>query len=165
MEIEIEKAKLMWAYLTKTEEDDAILPSHLLELPTVSPPKGGWLEACRKAQMIGFEQAATHAKISKQAYAKFEANEAAGTISLRSLRKAAEAVDCELVYFLRPKKKRSFSTLLWEKLLPRALKTYKARTRLTKGSIKPPVLANIAAELFAEPEVRREMGWVRNEKI
>jgi len=113
---------------------------------------------------MGREQAALHAGVSKQAYAKFEANEVTGALSLASLQKAAEAIDCELVYFLRPKKNKTFSTLLWEKLFPEALKVYKKRMRPTKGSIKPSIIASIAAELFVTPEFRREMNWVRNDK-
>lgn len=163
MEIELRKAKSIWAYMTKTQDLDNLLPESFLDLAPVSP-KEGWLRACRESQMMGREQAAFNMGVSKQAYAKFEANEVAGTLSLTSLQKAAEAINCELVYFLRPKKKKTFSTLLWEKLSPEALKEYKKRIRPAKGSIKPSIMAKIAAELFVAPEFRRRKNWVRNEK-
>lgn len=66
-------------------------------------PKTGWLQAVR--QTLGQSQAQVAGKIGvrRQAYAGFESGEVRSTISLGSLRRAAEAMDCELVYFLRPK--------------------------------------------------------------
>jgi hypothetical protein len=41
--------------------------------------------------------------VKRQTYAQFEAAEEEGSISLSSLRRAAEGMDCELVYFVVPK--------------------------------------------------------------
>ena len=41
--------------------------------------------------------------MSRQSYAQFEASEARGAISVSSLRRAARALDCELVYFIVPR--------------------------------------------------------------
>jgi len=41
--------------------------------------------------------------IKRQAYANFETGEVRSTISLASLRRAAQAMDCELVYHLVPR--------------------------------------------------------------
>jgi predicted DNA-binding mobile mystery protein A len=66
-------------------------------------PSRGWLRAIRGA--IGLTQGEVAAKISvkRQTYAQFELAEEHGAISLSSLRRAAEAMDCELVYFVVPK--------------------------------------------------------------
>jgi hypothetical protein len=41
--------------------------------------------------------------VKRQTYAQFEVAEERESISLSSLRRAAEAMDCELVYFVLPK--------------------------------------------------------------
>jgi hypothetical protein len=51
--------------------------------------------------------------VRRQSYAQFEAAEQAGSISLSSMRRAAEAMDCELVCFVIPRESvaRSFLDL------------------------------------------------------
>ena len=60
-------------------------------------PARGWLRAVREA--IGFSQGQVAKKlgVKQQSYAQFETAEERGSISLTSLRRAAEAMDCELV--------------------------------------------------------------------
>lgn len=66
-------------------------------------PARGWLRAVREA--IGLKQAAVAERmgVKRQSYARLEITEAQGTVSLGSLRRAADAMDCEVVYFLVPK--------------------------------------------------------------
>jgi transcriptional regulator with XRE-family HTH domain len=46
---------------------------------------------------------ASKAGVKRQSYAQFETAEERGTISLSSLRRAAEAMDCEFIYFVVPR--------------------------------------------------------------
>jgi predicted DNA-binding mobile mystery protein A len=66
-------------------------------------PTRGWLRAVREA--IGAKQDAVARRMSvkRQSYARLEATEAQGAISLSSLQKAADAMDCEFIYYLVPK--------------------------------------------------------------
>lgn len=66
-------------------------------------PARGWLRATRTA--LGLSQAHVAGKLSltQQAYAEFEAAEERGAISLNSLQRAAEAMECELIYFVVPR--------------------------------------------------------------
>ena len=48
-------------------------------------------------------QVAARAAVKRQSYAQFEASEERGSISVASLRRAAEAMDCELVYYVVPR--------------------------------------------------------------
>src|ERR1035437_10459538 len=66
-------------------------------------PVHGWLRAVRES--IGMSQAGTAKKLgmSRQSYAGLETAEARGSISLKSLQRAAEAMECELVYFVLPR--------------------------------------------------------------
>jgi len=75
------------------------------------PPAKGWLLAVREG--LGFSRAAVAKRLtlSPSAIAAFEQSEARGTISLQSLRKVADALDCEVVIKLVPKEGRSFIDL------------------------------------------------------
>lgn len=48
-------------------------------------------------------QVARKAAMKRQSLAQFEIAESKGAITLASLRRAAEAMDCELVYFVLPR--------------------------------------------------------------
>lgn len=73
-------------------------------------PAGGWLRAVRQALGLAQVDVAKNTGVTKQAYAQFERGETRGTLSLGSLQRAAEAMDCELVYYLVPRAK-SFGEL------------------------------------------------------
>jgi len=66
-------------------------------------PARGWLRAVREALGLTQQQVASKAAVKRQSYAQFEAAEERGSISLGSLRRAAAAMDCELVYFIAPR--------------------------------------------------------------
>lgn len=63
----------------------------------------GWLRAVRESS--GATQAGLAAKLgmTRQSYAQLETAEARGVISLKSLQRAAEAMECEDVYFVVPR--------------------------------------------------------------
>ena len=67
------------------------------------PPKG-WLRAIRDALGMTTRQLAKRANMSQTAVSLWERSEAQDTISIGKLREAAEALDCELVYALVPKR-------------------------------------------------------------
>ena len=66
------------------------------------PPKG-WTRAIRDALGMSALQLGTRLGMKPQSVADLERSEAHGTIQLKTLRKAAEALDCTLVYALVPK--------------------------------------------------------------
>lgn len=67
------------------------------------PPKG-WVRAIREALGMSGVQLAQRMEIAPQTLNKLEQSEASETIRLESLRKAAAALDCQLVYALVPKR-------------------------------------------------------------
>ncbi len=68
------------------------------------PPPGGWVRAIRTALGMTSEQLAKRMRVSPQNVRKLEKGEAEGKLTLESLRRAAEALDCRLVYVLVPRK-------------------------------------------------------------
>lgn len=67
------------------------------------PPKG-WLRAIRDALGMTTRQVARRAGVSQPTVTSWEQSENRDTITLGKLRQAAEALNCELVYALVPRK-------------------------------------------------------------
>jgi predicted DNA-binding mobile mystery protein A len=76
-------------------------------------PARGWLRAVREAIGLSQNEVASKIGVKRQSYAQFETAEERGSISIASLSRSAEAMGCELVYFIapRPSVARSFAEL------------------------------------------------------
>ena len=70
-------------------------------LPLV--PKQGWVRTVREALGMTVDALATRLSITPTAVRKMEKSEMNETISLKTLQRAAEALDCEIKYALVPK--------------------------------------------------------------
>ena len=79
------------------------LDDHLSGVSVCDRPSGGWIRAVRISLGMSVRQMAERIGITQQSASRLEKNEAHDAITLRSLRKAAEALDCRLVYALVPK--------------------------------------------------------------
>jgi predicted DNA-binding mobile mystery protein A len=66
-------------------------------------PRGGWLRAIRNALGMSLEDMAGRLGITRSSALRIETSEDRGTIQLDTLRRTAEALNCELVYVLIPK--------------------------------------------------------------
>lgn len=66
-------------------------------------PQKGWLRAIREAAGISASEVARTLKTSRQLPVQLEKAEAEDRITLKSLRAAADALGCELIYALVPK--------------------------------------------------------------
>lgn len=67
------------------------------------PPPTGWLKTIRVSLGMTLQQLAEKLSITRQSALEIEKREKEGSITLRSLREAANALDMELVYGLVPK--------------------------------------------------------------
>jgi predicted DNA-binding mobile mystery protein A len=68
----------------------------------LTPPSRGWLKAVREALGMTTAQLARRMGISQPGIVMLEQSEAAATIKLETLARAAEALNCRLVYALIP---------------------------------------------------------------
>ena len=66
-------------------------------------PARGWLRAVREAIGVPQQAVAAATKVKRQTLIGFEKAEANDRITLRNLRRVANAMDCELVYAIVPK--------------------------------------------------------------
>jgi predicted DNA-binding mobile mystery protein A len=69
----------------------------------VPVPPTGWLKAVRVSLGMSMQQLADKLSITKQSVQGIELREKEGTITLKSLRETANALDMQLVYGLVPK--------------------------------------------------------------
>jgi predicted DNA-binding mobile mystery protein A len=84
------------------EQLDASL-AQFAPLRNVPPPRKGWIRAIRDALGMSGRQLGKRLGVSKMWVADMERLEATGATTLKTLRRAAEAMDCELVYAFVPK--------------------------------------------------------------
>ena len=76
----------------------------LQDMRTPPPrPTSGWISSVREALGITLDQIGKQIGASRQAVQQLERAEATDRITLGALRRAAEAMGCELVYALVPK--------------------------------------------------------------
>jgi predicted DNA-binding mobile mystery protein A len=95
-----------------------LLDGHFEEwqpLRGLARPSRGWVRAVREA--LGMSAAALAARLGTTAGAvtRLEQSEAADKIGLDTLRRAADALGCDLVYLLVPR--RPLSEVVWERAL------------------------------------------------
>lgn len=98
-----------------------------------------WLKEVRQALNMSTRGVARKMNVRQSTYWNLEQAECNGRISLNSLRKCAEALDCELVYAIRPKCCAVFSAVIWSQLPDRRAK-----------------------HSLYNPRFRRKKGWARN---
>ena len=87
--------------LARRHLDKALIPFR--QADTQSRPPKGWVRAIRDALGMTSRQLAARMGLSQSTITAMEQGEAAETVTLKTLRQAAEALDCQLVYVLVPK--------------------------------------------------------------
>ncbi len=116
-----------------------------------------WLRKARESLLLSTDTVAKKMNVSRFTYAKIEKRERALTIKLATLIKAAEAMDCELIYAIRPKCGRRFSTIIWEHLVAKAKDHVRVRRWPDQEKARP--LAGVALQLLNDTHFRQDMGW------
>lgn len=94
----------------------------------VRPPRG-WIKAIREALGMTSQQLARRMGVSQPRISEIEKQEVAGALTLDTLQRAANALDCQLVYALLPRE--SLNTLVQA----RAEKVARARLKAASHSM------------------------------
>jgi predicted DNA-binding mobile mystery protein A len=84
------------------EQLDASLQRLSLLLDVTSPPKG-WIRAIRNALGMTAKQLANRLGVAQQAVARIEKEEPAGSVTIKTMRRIAECLDCVFVYGFVPR--------------------------------------------------------------
>jgi len=141
---EIFEAKREWVYRVGLHEQIDQLVEGFLNIPA----KGPGLKEMREALLLSQRAVAQKMGISTPAYCRLEKKEE--ELSLRQLKKTAQALDCELVYGLRPKSRVKPSDVIWSQIFP----------HLKRRSM--PKLWGLAYNKLYDPQFRHQMGWSQN---
>jgi len=122
---------------------------------SVDPPSGGWLKAIRVALAVPARYPASKLGLTTQAVEQLERGEAAGAITLKNLRRAADALDCDVVYAVVPRAG-SLSAMLSKQADKRARTTISAvahSMRLeNQGTDSEEQAAELARKFVADPK-------------
>jgi len=129
--------------LARKRLDEAIAPFRAGAQPR--PPRG-WVRAIRDALGMTTRQLAARMGLSQSTIAALEKGEEAETVSLKTLREAAKALDCRLVYALVP------NTTLQEAVNARARALADAQLARIHHTMRLEDQALRASDLAAERE-------------
>lgn len=86
----------------RRKQIDASLTT-LTPLRQVAHPSRGWIREIRTALGLTTAQLAARMGLSQAGVSKLEGREADGSVTINSLRTAADALECDLVYALVPR--------------------------------------------------------------
>jgi predicted DNA-binding mobile mystery protein A len=75
----------------------------LRKLKSLQPPVKGWLRSIREALGMSGKQLGERLGVSQPRVVKMEKDEISGALTLKSMRQAAEAMDCVFVYAVVPR--------------------------------------------------------------
>lgn len=81
--------------------DERIAPYR--EIQNTTAPRAGWIKEIREALKMTAEQLGRRLAMTQPAVSQLEENEADGTVTLNTLRKAARGLGGELVYAIVPR--------------------------------------------------------------
>jgi predicted DNA-binding mobile mystery protein A len=127
-----------------------------LELWRSLPPRpsGGWLASVREALGLSQREVAKRMTASGQAIQQFEQAEAEDRITLRTLRRVAGAMGCELAYALAPRSG-SFAKLAEEPTRERVARDVKSVIHTMALEDQKPENANQLTEDEAQRRLHR----------
>jgi predicted DNA-binding mobile mystery protein A len=123
------------------------------------PPHRGWIRAIRDALAMSGPELAKRMGVSRSTVSDLEANEVHGTVQLDTLRRAAEALDSELVYFLVPRKRLSDVVADQARRKASATMTQAAHHARLEDQELDPIVADDELEAFASELIDRRGLW------
>ena len=95
--------------------------SDLKSAKNIVPQSSGWIKTVREAIGMTVSQLATRLGVTQPRITKMESNE--GNLKLSTMKKAAEAMNCEFVYYFKPKT--TFQNLVDEQAQKKAAEVLK----------------------------------------
>ncbi len=139
-----------------------ILDLKVQNLIPVGALKNNWIKSVRNSLGISIRQLAQLLKISPSSLGQLESGELKKSISLKSLSRVAEAMNCELVYMIIPKAPfTSYDEILEQKALDLAQKISKGVThsmaleqQKVSTEISHQQIKNLAQDLKRNLDVR-----------
>lgn len=155
---EIELAYIFWLRHYDFEAADETAKK-FLAVNAVTEEPCSQLAIARTARLYSTFAAAAKLGCAKATWGKLESSELKGSITLNSLRKAAEAIDCELIYCVRPKNQKLFSRAVFDDLLEH-LKDHRSLSKC-RADWKYRALASLLGKALRDVRFRRKIGFAK----
>ncbi len=76
---------------------------HFGPLHSLSTPRKGWIRAIRDALGMSARQLGSRLGVAQQAVARIEKDELTGSVTIKTMQRIAEALDCQFVYGFVPR--------------------------------------------------------------
>ena len=113
--------KPKYKHIARQQLDKAL--SDYADVKKNNPPTKGWIRAIREALCMSGTQLANRLNVKQPRIPKLEQDEVSGVVSLKTMRQAAEAMDCVFVYAIVPR------TTLEDTVRKQARKVAEARSQ------------------------------------
>ena len=115
------------------------------------PPRG-WIRAIRESLGMSQAQLAKRLKVTRQSLNRMENEEIKGSLELKTLRKIANALSCELIYVFLPKKNlgqivEDQALLLAKRIVSETEKHMLLENQGTRQDFQKKMIADLAEEL------------------
>lgn len=128
----------------------------LAPLRSISPPPKGWIRAIRNALGMTARQLAGRLGVAQQAVARIEKDELAGAVTIKTMRRIAEGLDCVFVCGFVPRSGlettlRNQAQQLAAKRLGQAAQTMALEDQALTEAENRKVLAGMIDELVESP--------------
>lgn len=169
LSVSLEQISRLWEKHEELTQLDKML-EEFLEDPR-SAKNSLWMSSLRKGLGLTHSGLAEKMKMARQAVQQMEEREAEAKITVASLKRFADAIECDFVYGFIPRNHNSFAEILTEKTIPFVLKPEPqipiSQTRYSMalaGRIKKflslPIGKGKAWGLKKAMQQRKEYSWI-----
>jgi predicted DNA-binding mobile mystery protein A len=139
--------------LIREQLDDSL--QRLAPLRSVNPPPKGWVRAIRNGLGMTARQLAGRLGISQQSVARIEKDETSGSVTIKTMRRVAESLDCVFVCGFVPRSSleatvRRQAEQLASKRLAKASQTMTLENQGLNADENKKVLSEMVDELVNE---------------
>ncbi len=135
------------------------LDRSFMDLKTINlrTPKKGWIKEVRESLGMSMKDLAERLGTIKQRIERIEKDEVAAKVTLETMRKTAEAMNCDFIYFVVPKnsleetlKDQALKTA--QKILKQVGKTMALEAQSTSNLSQKKMIENLAQEMLSKDD-------------
>jgi predicted DNA-binding mobile mystery protein A len=142
------------SHLRRDQLDRSFVRLKTLSLKT---PKKGWLKEIRESLGMSMKDLAERLGTIKQRIERIEKDEVASKVTLETMKKTADAMNCDFVYFILPKNSleeilKDQSLKAAEKILKQVGKTMALEAQSTSNISEKKMIESLAQEMLLKQD-------------
>lgn len=131
------------------------LDRRMAEIQLPKEPSEGWIRTLRKSLGMSQDYLASRLKITKQAFSRIERGEKQGQVTVRTLRKIADEMNCDLHIVFVPRQ--PLADMVWEravmlarKIVTRTDRQMNLENQSTSARFRDERISRLASELLTK---------------